>query len=172
MKNVLLVDDNKLILLALSEWLRLNYGSFEILTAENGKEAVTILETTPIDVLVTDLTMPVMDGFELLKYIRTNRPNTPVIVMTGSSDSDVEEKLHELGFDTCMRKPFEFKKIGERILNLLNNGAGTSEKGKREDKSFEDKEQVFPCSFKNPLLKNPYGSPAEEDLLIESNTKA
>ncbi|HDH98197.1 MAG TPA: response regulator, partial [Deltaproteobacteria bacterium] len=69
MKNVLIVDDEKVFLLSLSDGLKSYSDEFNVLIAFNGKEAVKILNSSKIDLVVTDLKMPEMDGFQLLAYL-------------------------------------------------------------------------------------------------------
>ena len=76
--NILLVDDELSCLDCLSEGLKLVNPDYQVFTAENGKIAVNVLENHQIDLVVTDLNMPVMDGFELLAYTKSNFPHIPV----------------------------------------------------------------------------------------------
>ncbi|MBU4033185.1 MAG: response regulator, partial [Proteobacteria bacterium] len=66
MKKVLVVDDDHGFLLSLQDMCRERVDTFQIVTAGNGKEALTVLSSQPIDLVVTDLKMPEMDGFELV----------------------------------------------------------------------------------------------------------
>ena len=92
MKNVLIVDDEKSFLLSLVEGLLSFAGDFNTLTAENGKKAVEVLKSANIDLVVTDLKMPEMDGFELLAYMSRNYPDIPVIVMTAYCTPEIKEQ--------------------------------------------------------------------------------
>jgi len=76
-KHVLIVDDEKPFLLSLTDGLASYAKDFTVVTAMNGKEAVTILDSTGVDLVVTDLRMPKMDGFELLAHISSNYPDIP-----------------------------------------------------------------------------------------------
>ena len=89
MKKVLIVDDEKSFLLSLEDGLKKHSDKFQISTAENGQEAVSILKTMPIDLLVTDLNMPIMDGFELLAWVSREKRDIPIIVMTALWTSEV-----------------------------------------------------------------------------------
>lgn len=123
MKNILLVDDEHMIRTTIAEWLRLYDTTCNVLTAGNGREAVDILEKAPVDILVTDLTMPVMNGLELLAYRQEHFPHIPAIVITAFVDSDIRERLLRLGACTYMPKPFGFKELHTKILQLLGTGA-------------------------------------------------
>jgi CheY-like chemotaxis protein len=119
MKNILLVDDEGAMLRSLAEGLRCYAEDWNILTAENGKRGVEILDAYPVDIVVTDLRMPAMDGYELLLYIRSKNPKLPVIVMTADSLSDVEQQLLPLGPAQCVGKPFELSEMAENISSQL-----------------------------------------------------
>ncbi len=80
MKNILIVDDEMPVQLTISQGLGIYTKDLNVLTAENGKKAVEVMESFKVDLVVTDLNMSEMDGFELLSYIRKSYPNIPVIV--------------------------------------------------------------------------------------------
>lgn len=89
MKNLLIVDDEKLVLSSLSEALRISNSKFKVITAENGEEAERILNSINVDLLITDLNMPGKNGYELIADVFKNHSDIPVIVMTASNcDSD------------------------------------------------------------------------------------
>ena len=83
MAKVLLVDD-ELVIYALSKFLRKS-GHF-VVEASNGLEATKKLKQNAFDILVTDLIMPEVEGFELLNYTQKNHPDLPVIVISGGGD--------------------------------------------------------------------------------------
>lgn len=121
MKNILIVDDEKSFLLSLSEGLKMANKDFNIFLAENGEQAIEILKSVPINLLVTDLKMPLMDGFDLLMYVLKNHPNMPTIVMTAFSNPDVIRRLNEMGFPFCIEKPLEFEDLANKIQHLLKH---------------------------------------------------
>jgi response regulator RpfG family c-di-GMP phosphodiesterase len=122
MKNVLIVDDEKNFLLSLVEGLNAYAGDFNVLIAENGKAATGILSTTKIDLVVTDLKMPVMDGFELLAYITRYFPLMPVLVMTAFGSPEIEQQLQKFGVHQFLEKPLDFDLLVKRIFESLNAG--------------------------------------------------
>jgi YesN/AraC family two-component response regulator len=79
MKNVLIVDDERPFLLSLTDGLAVYANDFTVVTALNGKEAVKVLDSTEVDLVVTDLRMPKMDGFELLAHMSGQYPNIVVL---------------------------------------------------------------------------------------------
>lgn len=90
MKNVLIVDDEITFQLTLCDGLKVYDKDFRVLNAENGKKAKEVLDTLPVDLVVTDLKMAEMDGLELLAYMRKNNPYIPVIVMTAFGNPEME----------------------------------------------------------------------------------
>lgn len=120
MKNILVIDDNEMVLSVLSERLRTSSKDWMILTAENGKEAVKILESVSVDFVLTDLQMPVMDGYEFLEYARTHHPFIPIIAMTANYSPEAQCRLQSLGITQVMEKPFSMKKLTSRIADNLD----------------------------------------------------
>src|SRR6185436_7977738 len=105
MKKILIVDDEPAVLFALSEALADRRRGVKVATATNGNEAVTILESEKVDLVVTDLRMPEMDGFELMAWLRRSFPHLPVIVMTGFA-AETAARLGE-GALEVLEKPFD-----------------------------------------------------------------
>ncbi|MBI4848705.1 MAG: response regulator [Nitrospirae bacterium] len=123
MKTLLLVDDEKLTLSSLSEALTLYDNNFNIITAENGEQAEKILESGHIDLLITDLHMPVKNGFELLIFMLEEHLDIPVIVMTASLNDETDGILKKLNVKNYISKPFRLEALTEMIDSLLHNGA-------------------------------------------------
>ena len=121
MKNILLVDDESSLIMSMADGLESQGDQFRVYTANNGKEAVETLETKPVDLVVTDLRMPEMDGFELLAYINDNRPSTPTIVMSAFATPRIEDKLKELGALQVLSKPLDFERLSEAIRQGLDH---------------------------------------------------
>ena len=118
--KVLIVDDDPEIRLYVSRELG-EYYKFE--EAPNGKEALKLLLTDHFDCVITDVMMPEMDGFTLLRMIKTNAniSDVPVIMLT--SINDVQNRLEGLkkGADAYIAKPFSLEEIHVTINNLVNN---------------------------------------------------
>ncbi|WP_028581663.1 response regulator [Desulfogranum japonicum] len=120
MKKVLIVDDEARLLQSIEAGLDSYQGQFVVVTAGNGKEAVPILEKEKIDLLVTDLRMPEMDGFELLAHVANTQPFLPSIVMTAFSTPEIEERLNASGFSKLLEKPVDISRLAATILENLN----------------------------------------------------
>jgi predicted regulator of Ras-like GTPase activity (Roadblock/LC7/MglB family)/FixJ family two-component response regulator len=120
MKQVLIVDDEKNLLASLRDGFSDHAGEFTLLTAENGAKATVILKSMPVDLVITDLRMPVMDGFELLAYMSKYHPEVPTIVMTAHSNTpDIEHKLKHFSVSHCIQKPFELEDLASAIISEL-----------------------------------------------------
>ncbi|MDL1959834.1 MAG: response regulator [Deltaproteobacteria bacterium] len=115
MKDVLIVDDEKGFLLSLSDGLKSYSDEFKVLIAFNGKEAIKILNSTKIDLVVTDLKMPEMDGFQLLAYLTRHFSDIPTIVMTAFGTPDMEAKLLTMGASQYLEKPLDFDILADNI---------------------------------------------------------
>ena len=119
-KTVLIVDDETPFVLSLAAGLKTYSSDFQVLTAENGKDAVGILETKTVDLMVTDLRMPEMDGFELLAFMSTNFPFIPVIVMSAYGTQTIKDRLSTMGTLEFLEKPVDFQQLAHSIENGLN----------------------------------------------------
>jgi len=121
MKTILIVDDNSFILDGLATTFGILLKNCTILTAENGMQAVKIMESVPVDLIVTDLSMPVMDGYGLIEHTKKIYPHIPVFVMTGVYTADVAERLRPLGVSHCTEKPFDYEELAHVISHELES---------------------------------------------------
>src|SRR3954469_6439631 len=117
MKTVLVVDDEPTVRFALAEGLADRRRGVKIATAASGLEAITVLESERVDLVLTDLRMPEMDGFELLAHLRRNFAGLPVIVMTALGGSETADRL--AGAVECFTKPFHVPALKAKIQELL-----------------------------------------------------
>ena len=118
-KNVLLVDDDSEMLHALKEGFKKYQESFAVLLAEDGLQALERLKQNIISLVVTDLKMPNMDGFELLAHIMQHYPDIPVIIITGYSTPEMEQLAREGGAVGYIAKPFLIENLARQILTTL-----------------------------------------------------
>ncbi|MDU1891524.1 MAG: two-component regulator propeller domain-containing protein [Dysgonomonas sp.] len=116
--KILLVEDNVELLNLIEESLD---PHFSILRANNGKQALEILEKENIDLVVSDVMMPVMNGLDLTKTIKTdiNYSHIPVVLLTAKTTVDSKIEGMEHGADVYMEKPFSVKHLQKQIENLL-----------------------------------------------------
>lgn len=103
-KSVLLVDDQQIFLAALVTQLMDRSNNFSILTAGNGEEALRILESHGVGLVVTDLKMPVMDGFDLISRIKKRYPSLPIIVLSCFLYPELEPRLTAMGVSQWIEK--------------------------------------------------------------------
>lgn len=117
---ILLVDDNKEILEFISEDLSEKYS---VISALNGREALNVLKQELIQLVITDVTMPVMDGFELCRNIKSNieYSHIPVIMLTAKNTLQSKIEGIELGADAYIEKPFSPEYLQVQIATLLLN---------------------------------------------------
>lgn len=119
MKNILLVDDERQMLESLAEGLCCYVHDWNIITAENGQQGAQIVDSHTVDVVVTDLRMPTMDGYQLLLHIRKTKPDLPVIIMTADWMPELENRLIPLGAVQCVKKPFDLSEMVVSISSQL-----------------------------------------------------
>jgi two-component system nitrate/nitrite response regulator NarL len=118
--KLLIVDDHRLLRKALIGLLS-EYSSFQIAgEADNGMEALTILQKTEVDVVVLDDVMPVMDGFTALVEIKKQYPKTRVIMFVMSEDEQREKKAYSLGVDSYLSKDSAPEEIIKRIKSVCS----------------------------------------------------
>lgn len=152
---------------------------FEIKQAENGKVALDILKTEAIDIVISDVMIPVMDGFELLEEIKKDEDLHQVSVVMLTARADNEDKLFALtlGIDDYLTKPFSAPIFLARIKNILENRikiirelAGKSSKTDLEDlaKKFNLVEREV--EVLNLLVKRYSNPQIAESLFISVNT--
>ena len=117
---LLLVDDNEEILEFLEHELNEKYM---IIKAFNGQEALEILKENAVQLVISDVMMPVMDGFELCRIIKTNfdYSHIPVILLTAKNTLQSKIEGLELGADAYIEKPFSPEYLQVQIANLLTN---------------------------------------------------
>lgn len=117
-RQVLVVDDNQGVRELLARTL--GFWGYDVTLAVNGLEAGTLFLTGSYDLVITDLQMPLMDGWELSRLIKGRSPNTPVMVVSGANDETHWEKMNMRCVDAIILKPFKLKEIEGTVRRLLN----------------------------------------------------
>ena len=120
MRKVLLADDEKELAEACEASLAL--AGYEVTVAYDGAEAVRILTARPFDLVITDLRMPRLDGFTVLRWIMSHKPDTKVIVMTAFGTPTVTDTVKRLGALHCLSKPVD----RDRLLETVESALGAS----------------------------------------------
>lgn len=111
--KVLLVDDEKRLAKALSE--RLQMREMGTVAVYNGEEALELIDEDEPEVVILDLKLPGIDGVEVLKYIKRNHPDLPVIILSGGGQEKEFETCTRIGAFACLKKPVEIKVLTETI---------------------------------------------------------
>ena len=150
MKNVLIVDDEATLIDTIEKYCLAYKDQFSVLTALNGKAAVKILESTKIDLVVTDLRMPEMGGIELLTYINKNFFYIPTVVMSRFGTPEIQEELDKAGSPKFLEKPFDIKDLVNAIFIGLDQG---SEHGHVKNISVSSFLQLIEMEEKTCLLE-------------------
>ena len=120
LRTILLVDDNQELLRVVAEPLRDKYN---VVTAENGLDALGKIELYPIDLVVSDVMMPEMDGFTLCSKIKESidTSHIPVILLTAKSREEDQIQGYESGADSYITKPFKPSLLVTRIAGIFKN---------------------------------------------------
>lgn len=108
--KLLLVEDNKLNQMVAKKTLERQWKNISLKVANHGQEAVDILKSESFDIILMDIQMPVMDGYETTEYIRKNMPDRahiPILAMTAFAHIAKEDKFKEFGMDDFVLKPFD-----------------------------------------------------------------
>ena len=117
-KQILIIDDIKSIVEEVEQVLLME--GFQVLTAINGYEAAQKLENEPIDLVVTDLMMKELNGFEIISYLKTFNKNMPIIVLSGQSEAEYIKKALQLEADIFLKKPCSSDDLVQAVKSLLN----------------------------------------------------
>jgi len=114
--TLLFVEDEDDLLEIISDTLTKLDANF--LTAKNGKLALDILEKEKIDIVVTDINMPVMNGLELIRNINEKYSDLPVIIMSAHTENEYIKEAQKLGVKDYLIKPFDFIKFIELVATM------------------------------------------------------
>ncbi|MFN8369165.1 MAG: response regulator [Bacteriovoracaceae bacterium] len=118
---MLLVDDESEILEVLE--FEIQTLNCKILKANNGREALDLIEKNRVDVIISDIKMPGIDGLELLTILKEKGVKTPVIIMTGMADNEKNLQAWILGAFDFILKPIDFEKLKNSINIAFTIGA-------------------------------------------------
>ncbi len=118
--KLLVVEDNVELLMLMQQLLRHNY---RVYTAQNGREALQVVRSTDLDLIISDVMMPEMNGYELTEAVKSDQDysHLPIILLTAKiQDTDREEAL-KVGADDYIAKPFRLSDLQLRIDNIIAN---------------------------------------------------
>jgi CheY-like chemotaxis protein len=122
--KVLVVDDEETLTWSMTKTLEKDKGKYELIITNTGTDALHVLAQNPIDVVVTDIRMPDIDGLDLLSRIREKYPSTKVIIMTAYGSPEVQKEATRRGSYYYIEKPFEISDIRTLILKALEEKRG------------------------------------------------
>ncbi len=126
MFNILIVEDDKNLRKLIVTCLKKNnYNTYE---ATNGEEALDVLDKNFTDLVITDIMMPKMDGFELVKELRESKYNVPILLITAKGGIEDKKCGFTLGADDYMVKPIDIEELALRVQVLLRRAQTTNEK--------------------------------------------
>jgi len=118
-KRILIVDDEEDLTWSISKKLAKDRDSIEVICANSGNCALEMLSKYRVDLIVTDLRMPGVNGLQLLEEVRVRYPETNVIVMTAYGSVEVKEALERWGRTGYIEKPFEMNDLRKLIFTFL-----------------------------------------------------
>ncbi|RGX55375.1 DNA-binding response regulator [Anaerotruncus sp. AF02-27] len=125
MATILVVDDNAKIRKLIGIYLRRE--GFNIVLAADGGEVLQVLANQPVDLIISDIMMPGMDGYDLVKTLRGNGVDTPILMATAKTEFADKKKGFEIGADDYMTKPIDMEKLVLRVRALLRRSRIYSE---------------------------------------------
>ncbi len=111
--SVLLVEDDKYLASSLYEQLTREF--YDTKVAGDGQEALDSLKSNQFDLVILDLKLPKVNGFDVLQHIKKNSPFTKVIVLTAYADLTNVEKVKQLGADDVIEKPYDLGELFDAI---------------------------------------------------------
>ena len=144
MKSILFVDDDELVSTSFKRAYR--NEPYELFFAQNGKDAIKILHSTHVDLVVTDYQMPCLDGIGLCKVMESLYPNIPRIMLSGHATLAVAtEALNQGGIEALLTKPVSAVELSVQMNKILNRGEVVDKKKKsKEAKTKKALEKEYP----------------------------
>jgi len=118
MKRILVAEDNRLILETVAQ--SLSREGYDIIRAEDGKDCMSKLENNQVDLIITDLYMPNLNGLEVISRLNGNQKSMiPIMVLSAAGAEENVLKAFEMGADDYMVKPFSLIELNVRVRKLL-----------------------------------------------------
>ena len=178
MFKILVVEDDKnlrkLIVTCLEK------ASYTVFETHNGEEALDLMDKEYVDLIVTDIMMPEMDGYELIKSLREANYNTPILIITAKEDIEDKRQGFNLGADDYMVKPINIDELIFRVKSLLRRSNQANERKikigeveldydklevKKQEKVYQLTQKEFYLLYK--LLSTPDTIYKRQDLIEE-----
>ncbi len=131
--KVLIVEDNKILLESVVEELNKN---FETEKCEDGEEALYLVNQNIYDLVILDLMLPNINGFDILKKMRVNNIDTPVLILTAKETLDDKVEAFTIGANDYLTKPFYMEELVARVYAILRTNGKIKERNGLEFKSL------------------------------------
>jgi len=120
-KTVLIVDDDPLFVDLTAQALRLAFPELTILSIENGGEALVVIHDRGVNLVITDLCMPEVDGLDVLLKLKEKSPSVPSIVVSGYGSTRFGDLARDFGIRLFLEKPFDFNALREGVQRILES---------------------------------------------------
>ncbi|MDD5618389.1 MAG: response regulator [Candidatus Omnitrophica bacterium] len=140
---ILVVDDEKDVTMSLQGFF--SALGYDMLTAFDGNEALRIIDSVTLDLILLDVRMPGVDGIQILKHVRKDKPKAKVIIMT-AYDKEVKDEVEKIGVDGFFAKPIDLSKLIDRIRYVID-------KVKEDTRVYPSKEKAEPAIKEVPKAK-------------------
>lgn len=119
MYSLIVVDDESITRMAISGYLQKTQSDFKVVSVfQSASQAIKFLQDSPVDVVITDIRMPGMDGLEFSKYISEHFPNTVILIISGFGEFEYARKAISYGVSTYLMKPIDFHELSSSLLNV------------------------------------------------------
>ena len=163
--KLLIVEDNPELLMLMQQLLKSYY---RVYIAQNGTEALKIVHQKSLDLIISDVMMPEMDGYELTRVLKAdpNYDHLPIILLTAKTQEEGEQEALEAGADEFLTKPFRMRDLKLRIDNIIENRKRLqAEKSQKSEEDFEEiAKPVSPEDiFLNRVLEHVHAHLEDED---------
>lgn len=124
LKKVLIIDDEETLTWSMAKSLSKDKDKYDVIIANNGREAFNLLKKNKIDLVISDIRMPDINGLDLLVKVKKEYPQTKVIIMTAYGSADVQREANQRGSLFYIEKPFEISDIRKIIIDLIGKRRG------------------------------------------------
>lgn len=149
MYKVLLVDDEILVREAISKKIAWNELGYELVgDCENGKDAIEFVKNQPVDVVLTDICMPYIDGMGLSKYLSENCPQTAIIIFSGYSDFEYAKQAIQYKVSEYILKPVTAKELSEVLVRIREK----LDSKRKEERKIDQLTRVYHNYTKNEAV--------------------
>ncbi len=118
-KRILIVDDEETLTFSLYQSFILSKHPYEVVTAGTGEEALEKCAEQPFDLIITDIFLPGISGFEVLQTIKKNSPDSKVIVITAYGSEEKREEALNGGALLYIEKPFDIIEFKQKVMEIL-----------------------------------------------------